>query len=136
MIYIGNIEILTAKSAIYLGNVGVNRTLPALPIILMMAASLSSCSAEAPAAPADPVTVLTMRVAPTEVTAADELPGRVVAFRTAEIRPQVGGIVQRRLFEQGAAVRAGQMLFQISPAPFRADADTAQATVQKAGAAY
>ncbi|WP_433527821.1 efflux RND transporter periplasmic adaptor subunit [Sphingomonas paucimobilis] len=114
----------------------VNRTLPALPIILMMAASLSSCSAEAPAAPADPVTVLTMRVAPTEVTAADELPGRVVAFRTAEIRPQVGGIVQRRLFEQGAAVRAGQMLFQISPAPFRADADTAQATVQKAGAAY
>jgi hypothetical protein len=37
------------------------------------------------------------------VTAADELPGRVVAFRTAEIRPQVGGIIQRRLFEQGAA---------------------------------
>lgn len=94
----------------------VNRTLPALPIILMMAASLSSCSAEAPAAPADPVTVLTMRVAPTEVTAADELPGRVVAFRTAGCAP-VGGIVQRRLFEQGAAVRAGQMLFQISPAP-------------------
>ncbi|WP_322966219.1 efflux RND transporter periplasmic adaptor subunit [Sphingomonas fuzhouensis] len=112
------------------------RTLPALPIVMVMAASLSGCSAEAPAAPADPVTVLTMRVTPAEVTAADELPGRVVAFRTAEIRPQVGGIVQRRLFEQGAAVRAGQMLFQISPAPFRADADTAQATVQKASAAY
>ncbi len=66
----------------------------------------------------------------------DELPGRVVAFRTAEIRPQVGGIIQRRLFEQGAAVRTGQILFQISPAPYRADADTAQATVQKASAAY
>ncbi|WP_332786313.1 efflux RND transporter periplasmic adaptor subunit [Sphingomonas sp. PB1R3] len=101
-----------------------------------MAAWLSGCSAEAPAAPAAPVTVLTMRVMPAEITATDELPGRVVAFRTAEIRPQVGGIVQRRLFEQGAAVRAGQMLFQISPAPYRADADTAQATVQKASAAY
>ncbi|WP_320450806.1 efflux RND transporter periplasmic adaptor subunit [Sphingomonas sp. CFBP8993] len=101
-----------------------------------MAAWLSGCSAEAPAAPAAPVTVLTMRVMPAEVTATDELPGRVVAFRTAEIRPQVGGIVQRRLFEQGAAVRAGQMLFQISPAPYRADADTAKATVQKASAAY
>ena len=112
------------------------RALPALPIVTVMTASLSGCSAEAPAAPADPVTVLTMRVAPTEVTAADESPGRVVAFRTAEIRPQVGGIVQRRLFEQGATVRAGQMLFQISPAPYRADADTAQATVQKASAAY
>ena len=112
------------------------RALPALPIVMVMTASLSGCSAEAPAAPADPVTVLTMRVAPTEVTAADESPGSVVAFRTAEIRPQVGGIVQRRLFEQGATVRAGQMLFQISPAPYRADADTAQATVQKASAAY
>ncbi|NNG50690.1 efflux RND transporter periplasmic adaptor subunit [Sphingomonas sanguinis] len=112
------------------------RTLPALPIMLAMAALLSGCSAEAPVAPADPVTVLTMRVAPTQVTAADELPGRVVAFRTAEIRPQVGGIIQRRLFEQGAAVRPGQILFQISPAPYRAEADTAQATVQKASAAY
>ncbi len=112
------------------------RTLAAPPIMMVMAALVSGCSAEAPAAPADPVTVLTMRVAPAEVTAADELPGRVVALRTAEIRPQVGGIVQRRLFEQGAAVRAGQMLFQISPAPFRADVDTAQATVQKASAAY
>lgn len=112
------------------------RALPALAIVMVMTASLSGCSAEAPAAPADPVTVLTMRVAPTEVTAADELPGRVVAFRTAEIRPRVGGIIQRRLFEQGATVRAGQMLFQISPAPYRADADTAQATVQKASAAY
>ena len=112
------------------------RTLPALPLLVPMAAWLSGCSAEAPAAPAAPVTVLTMRVMPAEITATDELPGRVVAFRTAEIRPQVGGIVQRRLFEQGAAVRAGQMLFQISPAPYRADADTAQATVQKASAAY
>jgi multidrug efflux system membrane fusion protein len=108
----------------------------ALPIALAVAASLSGCSADAPTAQVDAVEVTTLRVVPSTVTAVDELPGRVVAFRTAEIRPQVGGIVQRRLFEQGAAVRAGQLLFQISPAPFQADADTARATVQKASAAY
>jgi multidrug efflux system membrane fusion protein len=47
----------------------------------------------------------------------DDLPGRVVAWRTAEIRPQVGGIVQRRLFTEGSMVKAGQALFQINPAP-------------------
>lgn len=94
-----------------------------------------SGSTEAQAAP-EAVTVTVMEVVPSTVTAVDELPGRVVAWRTAEIRPQVGGIVQRRLFEQGALVRAGQPLFQISPAPFRADADSARATLAKATAAY
>lgn len=103
---------------------------------MMMAAILGGCSAEAPAENTGEIEVLTIRVAPRAVTAVDELPGRVVAFRTAEIRPQIGGIVQRRLFDQGAPVRAGQVLFQISPAPFRADADTARATVAKASAAY
>ena len=105
-------------------------------IAMMMAAILGGCSAEAPAENTGEVEVLTIRVAPRAVTAVDELPGRVVAFRTAEIRPQISGIVQRRLFDQGAAVRVGQVLFQISPAPFRADADTARATVVKASAAY
>lgn len=88
---------------------------------------------EAQAAP-DPITVMVTQVAPSAVTVADELPGRVVAWRVAEIRPQVGGIVQRRLFEQGALVRAGQPLFQIAAAPFRAEADTAQASLAKAHA--
>ncbi|KQM81882.1 RND transporter [Sphingomonas sp. Leaf23] len=102
----------------------------------LMAVMLGACSAQAPAESASEIEVLTIRMAPRAVTAVDELPGRVVAFRTAEIRPQVGGIVQRRLFEQGATVHAGQVLFQISPAPFRADADTARATVARAAAAY
>ncbi|CDO36739.1 MULTISPECIES: efflux RND transporter periplasmic adaptor subunit [Novosphingobium] len=101
-----------------------------------MSALLAGCSTEAPSKTATAVEVLTVRVEPSAVTAVDELPGRVVAYRTAEIRPQVGGIIQRRLFEQGAAVSAGQVLFQISPAPFRADADTAKATVAKAAATY
>src|SRR5690606_1904376 len=66
---------------------------------------------------------------------ADELPGRVVAFRVAEIRPQVNGVIQRRLFEQGSEVRAGQALFQINAAPFSADANSASASVQRAQAA-
>ncbi len=103
---------------------------------MMMAAMLGGCSAQEPARNSSEIEVLTIRVAPRAVTAVDELPGRVVAFRTAEIRPQIGGIIQRRLFDQGAVVRAGQVLFQISPAPFRAEADTAQATVAKASAAY
>lgn len=64
-----------------------------------------------------------------------ELVGRVSAVRTAEIRPQVGGIVQQRLFEQGTDVKAGQPLFQINAAPFKADVETAMAAVQRAEAA-
>jgi multidrug efflux system membrane fusion protein len=75
-----------------------------------------------------------VKVAPAPVAIADELPGRVVAFRVAEIRPQVSGIIQRRLFEQGSEVREGQPLFQINPAPFRADAGSAAATVRRAEA--
>ena len=78
------------------------------------------------------VSVLTLTAR--QVTLEDELPGRVAAVRTAEIRPQVSGIVQRRLFEQGAEIRAGQPLFQINPAPFRADADMAAAALQRAQA--
>lgn len=103
---------------------------------LPAALALAGCSAEPPREPAPEVEVRTLRVAPAPASPTDELPGRVVAFRTAEIRPQVGGIVQRRWFEQGAAVRAGQLLFQIDPAPFRADAATARATVEKAAAVY
>lgn len=83
--------------------------------------------------PAAVVSVIS--AAPETVTLVDELPGRVTAFRTAEIRPQVGGIIERRLFDEGAEVEAGQLLFQIDPAPFKADADSAAAALQRTGAA-
>lgn len=63
------------------------------------------------------------------------LPARVVPVRIAEIRPQVSGIVRRRLFEQGAPVRAGQALFEIDPAPFRAEEETAAAALRRAESA-
>lgn len=125
-----------AQSARAMGGAMIEVSIDRIVLSLLLAAPLAGCMTQAPAAQPAEVEVLTTIVTPAPVTVADELPGRVVAFRTAEIRPQVGGIVQRRLFQQGALVRAGQPLFQISPAPYRADADTARATLQKATAAY
>lgn len=85
------------------------------------------------AIPAPQVSTITMKS--TRLTLTEDLPGRVAAVRIAEIRPQISGIVQRRLFEQGREVHAGQPLFQINIAPFKADVDTAAAALQRAEAA-
>ena len=61
-----------------------------------------------------------------------ELPGRVSAFMTSEVRPQVTGIIQARLFEEGADVEAGQILYQIDPALFQAAYNNAEANLKKA----
>jgi membrane fusion protein (multidrug efflux system) len=62
------------------------------------------------------------------VTLTTDLPGRTVAFRTAEIRPQVSGIVKRRMFAEGSDVAANQQLYQIDPALYRATYESAAAT--------
>lgn len=80
--------------------------------------------------------VSTVTVQPQHLDVYEELPGRVMAVRVAEIRPQVVGIVQHRLFKQGAEVKAGQPLFQIDPAPFEAEVDTAKANLQRAEVTY
>ena len=112
--------------------------LPGRPHALLVMASaltLAACSGGAPPPAPPPPEVSVVQVAPGAMAVADELPGRVVAFRVAEIRPQVNGVIQRRLFEQGSEVRAGQALFQINSAPFSADANSAAASVQRAQAA-
>jgi membrane fusion protein (multidrug efflux system) len=58
-----------------------------------------------------------------------ELPGRTAAYLLAEIRPQVNGLIQKRLFTEGADIIAGQELYQIDPAPFRAALDSAEANL-------
>lgn len=73
-----------------------------------------------------------VRLSPESVSIADLLPGRVLAYRTAEIRPQVGGVIRERLFRQGSEVAAGQPLFQIDSAPFAAEAEMAAAVLQRA----
>jgi membrane fusion protein (multidrug efflux system) len=64
-----------------------------------------------------------------------ELPGRTTAYRVAEVRPQVTGILLKRLFIEGSEVKAGQQLYQIDPATYQAAVDSAQAAVAKAEAA-
>lgn len=64
----------------------------------------------------------------------EPLPGRVVAYQVAEIRPQVSGIIQERLFKEGAYVEEGQQLYQIDPARYEADFQMAQANLENAEA--
>jgi membrane fusion protein (multidrug efflux system) len=78
------------------------------------------------------VGVVTLATQP--VTLTKELPGRTSAFRVAEVRARVNGIVQKRLFTEGADVKAGQVLFRIDPGPYQAALDSAQAQVARAEA--
>jgi len=78
--------------------------------------------------------VATVTVQPQQVALTTELPGRTSAYLIAEIRPQVNGLIQRRLFKEGSDVRAGQVLYQIDPSPFQATLDNAMATLGKANA--
>src|SRR5215213_2426912 len=63
-----------------------------------------------------------------------ELPGRVAAYQVSEVRPQVSGIILRRLFREGSIVRQGQTLYQIDPSIYSAQAAQAQANLQSARA--
>ncbi|KXI28208.1 efflux RND transporter periplasmic adaptor subunit [Paraglaciecola hydrolytica] len=85
-----------------------------------------------PAAQAVPVGVVTIQSQ--TVTLTKELPGRIAASQIAEIRPQVSGIVQSRLFIEGTEVKAGQALYQIDPASFEAEVASAKAAVSRAQA--
>lgn len=85
------------------------------------------------AAPPPPM-VSVVTVAPGQVSNISELPGRVDAVRTAEVRSRVGGIVQKRYFNEGTQVRAGQSLYLIDPAPYQAAFESAKANVGQAEA--
>lgn len=88
--------------------------------------------AGAPAMPPAEVGVVTVQPHTVDVT--ESLPGRTTAYQVAEIRPQVSGIVLKRLFEEGSMVKTGQQLYQIDPATYQAAVDTAVANVNKAAA--
>ncbi|MFM2052951.1 MAG: hypothetical protein RL456_988 [Pseudomonadota bacterium] len=86
-----------------------------------------------PKAPPPP-SVGVIEVQPQAVAIRAELPGRLEAWRTAQVRARVAGIVQRRLFTEGGEVKAGQSLFQLDAAPYRNALDSARATLLKAEA--
>jgi membrane fusion protein (multidrug efflux system) len=94
---------------------------------------LCSCSNQAPPAPPPPeVRVVTAKAQSIENIA--EVPGRVQAVRTSQVRARVDGIVERRLYEEGTDVKAGQTLFVIDPREYRANVSAVAATLTRAQA--
>lgn len=109
-----------------------------LAALLISAAFLSACQQEEekaqsqPAPPPSEVAVVTTKTEELPIT--NELPGRIAATRTAEVRPRVSGIVVARVFEQGTTVQQGDVLYRIDPAPFQVQVDSAEATLARAKA--
>ena len=123
-----------------------NRTGFRIPLLLASAlaalaiAGLAGCGAKsdgaaaASAASAPPPSVGVITVVPQAVGLASELPGRLEATRIAQVRARAAGILQKRLFREGSDVKAGQLLFQIDAAPYRAQLQSAQAAQARAEA--
>lgn len=111
---------------------------PALVVVSIAAAALLTACGEPPGGPppmgngTPQVAVLTLQ--PQRLALSTELPGRVAAAVSAEVRPQVSGVVQQRLFTEGGGVRAGQLLYQIDPAPYQAAVASAEAALARAEA--
>lgn len=102
--------------------------------MIFLTSMLSGCDKPKQAAAPPPPEVATVTIQPEKVVLMTELPGRTSAYRIAEIRPQVNGIIQQRLFREGSDVQQGQELYQIDPAPFQASYDNAKASLAKSEA--
>ena len=81
-----------------------------------------------------PITVGFVVVQQGSAPIVQDLPGRVSAFQVADVRPQVNGVILKRMFQEGSIVRQGQMLYQIDPSIYNAQAAQAQANLQSARA--
>jgi len=101
--------------------------------ILILAGCGQNTTAKAPSQ-AGPPEVAVVEVKPERVAITTELPGRTSAYLVAEVRPQVGGIIQKRLFTEGSDVKAGAILYQIDPATYQAASDSAKAALARAEA--
>lgn len=105
----------------------------ALPLVLALSALPATVAvAQQQEMPPTPVSVVEMVPQPLPVV--NELPGRVSATRTAEVRPRVAGIVLERVFEQGSLVKQGDVLYRIDPAQYAVAKASAQATLERAKA--
>src|SRR5512136_2511901 len=104
----------------------------AVPIVLACGLWLSGCDSSKSAPPPPVAEVATVTVQTERIVLTTDLPGRTSAYSMAEIRPQVSGIIQQRLFEEGSEIKAGQVLYQIDPAPLQAAYENAAANVAAA----
>ncbi len=104
-----------------------------VPWMISLALLVVGCGQQA-AGPPPPVEVSVITLQPHSVDIVNQLPGRTSAYRVAEVRPQVTGIVQKRYFKEGGEVKAGEPLFQIDPASYRAALGSAEAALVRAQA--
>jgi membrane fusion protein (multidrug efflux system) len=112
-----------------------NKTLRASALALIpLLLTLGACGSGQQAGPPPAPEVAVVTLVPRTVSITNELPGRTTAYRVAEVRPQVSGILQKRLFTEGGEVQAGEQLLRIDPATYRAALSSAQAALKRAEA--
>jgi membrane fusion protein, multidrug efflux system len=112
--------------------ISITRLAAAVLCGMLMASCQPGQQQAPPPAPTPQVTVVTVQ--PQQILLTTELPGRTSAYRMAEIRPRVNGLVLKRLFTEGADVQAGDLLYQIDPAPFQAALANAKAALGRSEA--
>ncbi len=112
------------------------RALTRAVLCMLLSLMLLACEEGGKGAPGSsgPREVVIIKLEPRREVYTTALAGRIASFQVAEVRPQVGGILQQRLFTEGADVKAGQALYQIDPATYEAALDSAQAALMKAEA--
>jgi membrane fusion protein (multidrug efflux system) len=106
----------------------------AVALLLGACGNKSDQPSAAPGGRPPPAEVGVITVAPRTIGLVTELPGRLEASRVAQVRARVAGILQRRLFREGSDVKAGQLLFEIDSAPYRASVASADAALARAQA--
>lgn len=111
----------------------VTRALKAFSLTVL-ALSLAACGKQAAPPQGGKPQVKVVTLSTQAVALSSELPGRTSAYRVAEVRPQVSGIVQKRLFTEGGNVKAGEQLYQIDPALYQASLDSQKAALARAQA--
>ncbi|MCS8129846.1 efflux RND transporter periplasmic adaptor subunit [Pseudomonas aeruginosa] len=104
------------------------KTMQGFGALLSVALLLSACEKTEQAMVAGPPEVGVVELKARDVVLTSDLPGRTAAYRVAEVRPQVSGIIQKRLFTEGTVVRKGQQLYQIDPSLYQAAVDKAEAS--------
>ena len=108
--------------------------LAAVALLFASCSRKEAGAAGGPGGPQGPLEVGVLTIAPTAVTLTQDLPGRISAYRVAEVRARVNGIVLHRLFNEGSDVKEGDVLYEIDPAPYEAALNSALGTLARAEA--
>jgi len=111
-------------------------TLMRTPVLCLSLTVLAACGGGKQPPPPPTPTVGVVTVQPQSVPLTKDLVGRLSAYRSADVRARVSGLLLKRVYTEGAEVKAGQLMFQIDPAPYKAALDATLATLASAQATY